>query len=82
MAKVVKAFSIDPEVARMIDSYKDGSRSKRVNMALKWYFFSDIADVIEMKDVTIEYWKGKCVSNGGVKHHFLGFWKALFRLGR
>ena len=77
MAKVVKAFSIDPEVARMIDSYKDGSRSKRVNQALKWYFFTDIHEVIEMKESQAQYWKDKAASNGGVKHHLAGLLRCL-----
>ena len=77
MAKVVKAFSIDPQVARMIDSYKDGSRSKRVNQALKWYFFSEISEIIEMKESEAAYWKAKCLSNGGVKHHLAGLLRCL-----
>ena len=77
MAKVVKAFSLDPEVVRIIDSYKDGSRSKRVNMALRWYFLSDIHEIIDMHKDEAQYWRDKVLSNGGVKHHLAGLLKCL-----
>jgi len=77
MAKVVKAFSLDPEVARIIDSYKDGSRSKRVNLALRWYFLSDIHEIIAIKDDEARYWRNKTLSNGGVKHHLAGLLRCL-----
>ena len=83
MAKVVRAFSIDPEVARMIDRIAEKNqtwshkpnKSKVVNQALRWYYLTDIAEIIEMKDSEIEWWKNRAKkisggpSNEGVKHH-------------
>ena len=77
MAKVVKAFSIEPKVAKIIDSYTSGNRSKLVNLALEWYFLSDIHEIIEMKDSEAAYWKAKCISKQGVKHHLEGLLRCL-----
>ena len=41
MAKVVKAFSLDPDVARFIDKFPNGKKSDEVNWALRSYFFSE-----------------------------------------
>lgn len=82
MAKIVKAFSIEPKVGQIIDSYTSGNRSKLVNQALEWYFLSDIHEIIEMKDSEAAYWKAKCTSKQGVKHHLVGLLRCLspFRL--
>ena len=87
MAKVVRAFSIDPEVARMIDRIaeknqtwaKKPNKSKVVNQALRWYYLTDIAEIIEMKDSEIEWWRKRSsgVSKQGVKHHLAGLLRCL-----
>lgn len=54
MAKVNKAFSIDPETFLMLDRYcaasetwdKRRSRSAVVNEAIRWYLQGDNADMI------------------------------------
>lgn len=54
MAKVNKAFSIDPQTFIMLDRYcaasetwdKRRSRSAVVNEAIKWYLSGDNADLI------------------------------------
>ena len=54
MAKVNKAFSIDPETFLMLDRYcavsetwdKRKSRSAVVNEAIRWYLQGDNADMI------------------------------------
>ncbi len=86
MAKVVRAFSIDPEVARMIDriAERDSSWSHRpnksrvVNQALRWYYLTDIAEIIDAKDSEVAYWKDKCISQQGGKGHLSKLF-ALFR---
>jgi hypothetical protein len=86
MAKVVRAFSIDPEVARMIDriAERDSSWSHRpnksrvVNQALRWYYLTDIAEIIEDKDEQIDYWKNQCLSKQGGNGHLSKLF-ALFR---
>lgn len=77
MAKVVKAFSLDPEVARYIDSFPNGTRSDHVNWALRSYFFSDYGQQIQALKESREYWMDKHASNGGVKHHLAGLLKCL-----
>ena len=83
MAKVVKAFSLDPEVARYIDDFPNGTRSDNVNWALRSYFFSKYGEQIEYWKDAEAYWRKKCIDNigkGGVKHHLVGLFKALFRV--
>ncbi len=86
MAKVVRAFSIDPEVANMIDKYaqreatwhKKPNKSRQVNLALRWYYLSDMAEIIAIKDEEIEYWRNKVLDapkRGGWKRIFSRFKK-------
>ena len=58
MAKVNKAFSIDPEVLVLLDRYcasheeigsKRKSRSAVVNNAIRWYL-GDTADLVKQRD--------------------------------
>lgn len=85
MAKIVRAFSIDPEVGEMIDRIAirnstwdhRPNRSFTVNQALRWYYLTDIAEIIEDKDNQVAYWKDRCLSQGGVKHHLVGLLKCL-----
>ena len=85
MAKVVRAFSLDPKVARMIDRIaeknsswkKRSNKSKTVNQALRWYYLTDIAEVIDAKDQEINYWRDRCLNLGGIKHHLAGLLKCL-----
>jgi hypothetical protein len=91
LAKVVRAFSIDPDVARMIDRiaekestwHKKPNKSKVVNRALRWYYLeSDMSETIHMFESQAQYWRKESTrlsSNGGVKHHLRGLFKALFR---
>lgn len=30
----------------------------------------------------VDYWRDKCLSNGGVKHHLVELLRSIFRLGR
>jgi len=69
LAKVVKAFSLDPEVARYIDQFPNGTRSDNVNWALRSYFFSKYGEQIEALKESRSYWMNKCLNRGGVKHH-------------
>ena len=85
MAKVVRAFSLDPEVAASIDRIaqqystweKKPNKSKLVNQACRWYFMTDLAEEIEMKDSQAQYWRDRCLSKQGVKHHLAGLLKCL-----
>ncbi len=85
MAKIVRAFSIDPEVGEMIDKIarqnstwdKKPNKSRVVNQALRWYYLTDIAEIIEDKDSQVRYWRDKCLSNQGVKHHLRGLLRCL-----
>ena len=86
MAKVVRAFSIDPEVASMIDRIaekdstweKKANKSRVVNQALRWYYLTEIAEIISDKDEQIVYWRNKCLAKQGEKGHLSKF-LALFR---
>ena len=94
MAKVVRAFSIDPDVARKIDKIaeqestweKKPNKSRVVNMALRWYYIdTDTAWNVSMQRERADYWQQRALqiaSNGGVKHHLWGLLKALGRLFR
>lgn len=80
MAKVVKAFSIDHDLVEYIDSFESGTRSEHVNWALRSYFFSPAGGEIEFQRDLAAMWRDKALSNGGVKHHLVGLFKALFRV--
>jgi hypothetical protein len=80
MAKVVKAFSLDPDVARHIDKFPNGKKSDEVNWALRSYFFSKYGEQIDALKESRDYWMTKDVSNQGVKHHLRELFKALFRV--
>lgn len=70
MAKVNKAFSIDPQTFIMLDRYcaasetwdKRRSRSAVVNEAIKWYLSGDNADLItdSHRDLMAKY-RDKCI---------------------
>tara|TARA_Y100000401_G_C8192207_1_gene159298 strand:- start:154 stop:471 length:318 start_codon:yes stop_codon:yes gene_type:complete len=70
MAKVNKAFSIDPETFLMLDRYcaasetwdKRRSRSSVVNEAIRWYLQGDNADMItdSHRDLLARY-RDKCI---------------------
>lgn len=83
MAKVVKAFSIDHDVAKYIDDFPIGTRSEHVNWALRSYFFSMYGEEIDFQKALADMWKEKAlgsIDRGGVKHHLVGLFKALFRV--
>lgn len=70
MAKVNKAFSIDPETFLMLDRYcaasetwdKRRSRSSVVNEAIRWYLQGDNADLItESHKQLLEKYREKCI---------------------
>jgi hypothetical protein len=79
MAKVVKAFSVDYDLAQYIDSFPAGTRSEHVNWALRSYFFSTAGGEIDYQRALADMWKDKALSRGGVKHHLKELLKALFR---
>ena len=70
VAKVNKAFSIDPETFLMLDRYcaasetwdKRRSRSSVVNEAIRWYLQGDNADMItdSHRDLMARY-RDKCI---------------------
>ena len=78
MAKVVKAFSVDLDLAEYIDSFPSGTRSEHVNWALRSYFFSTAGGEIDYQKALADMWKDKALSNGGVKHHLAGLLKAIW----
>ena len=87
MAKVVRAFSIDPDVARMIDRiaekestwHKKPNKSRAVNRALRWYYLeSDMAETIYMFETQAQYWKDQA-QKGREEKGFSRFFRALFR---
>ena len=80
MAKVVKAFSLDSDVASHIDRFPVGKKSDEVNWALRSYFFSEYGQQIQDMKESRDYWMTKNASKGGVKHHLRGLFKALFRV--
>ena len=94
VAKVVKAFSLDPDVARHIDRFENGKKSDEVNWALRSYFFSRYGEQIkalqESRDrwkKSRDIWKQRCLSNRGVLHHLAELLRAIFvnfklKLGR
>ncbi len=70
MAKVNKAFSIDPETFLMLDRYcaasetwdKRRSRSAIVNEAIRWYLQGDNADMItESHRDLLEKYREVCI---------------------
>ena len=88
MAKVVRAFSLDPEVARMIDKIaekdstwkKKANKSKTVNQALRWYYLTDIAEVIADLEGMVEFQRKRAnglATKQGVKHHLAELLKCL-----
>ena len=85
MAKVVRAYSLDPEVSEAIDRIaqqqstweKKPNKSRLVNQACRWYFLTDLAEEIEILESRAAYWQDKCLSNGGVKHHLGGLLRCL-----
>jgi len=80
MAKVVKAFSLDPDVARYIDRFPAGKKSEEVNWALRSYFFTEYGQTIQVLKESREYWMDKHASKQGVKYHAQELFKALFRV--
>ena len=85
MAKVVGAFSFDPEVLEAINRIaqqqstweKKPNKSRLVNQACRWYFMTDLAEEIEILESRAAYWQDKSLSNGGVKHHLGELLKCL-----
>jgi hypothetical protein len=88
MAKVVRAFSLDPEVATMIDkiAQKDSSwshkpnKSRVVNQALRWYYLTDIAEVIHDLEGMVDFHRKRAngyAINQGVRHHSAELLKCL-----
>lgn len=77
MAKVVKAFSVDSDLAAYIDEFPTGTRSEHVNWALRSYFFSTASQEIDYQRSLAQLWKDKALSNGGVKHHLAGLLRCL-----
>ncbi len=41
------------------------NKSRTVNQALRWYYLTDIAEIIDDKDEQIEYWRSRCIDQGG-----------------
>ena len=85
MAKVVRAYSLDPEVSEAIDRIaqqqstweKKPNKSRLVNQACRWYFMTDLAEEIEILESRAAYWQDKCITNGGVKHHLAELLRCL-----
>lgn len=80
MVKVTTAYSLDHDLVEYIGQFPSGTRSEHVNWALRSYFFSQAGEEIEFQRALVELWKDKATSNGGVKHHLVGLFKALFRV--
>jgi len=86
LAKVVRAFSLDTEVAQAVDRIAEKystwehrpNKSRVVNQALRWYYMeTDIAFNIEMYESQAQYWQDRCTSKQGVKHHLRELLKCL-----
>ena len=80
MAKVIKAFSLDPDIARHIDKFPNGKKSDEVNWALRSYFFTEYGHTIQVLKESRKYWMDKHASKEGVKYHARELFKALFRV--
>ena len=80
MVKVTTAYSLDHDLVEYIAGFPSGTRSEHVNWALRSYFFSTAIQEIDYQRALAELWKEKALSNGGVKHHLVGLFKALFRV--
>lgn len=69
MAKVNKAFSIDPETFMMLDRYcaasetwdKKKSRSKVVNDAIRWYLQGDVPELQRSHEQLLENFRRVCI---------------------
>ena len=69
MAKVNKAYSIDPETFMMLERYcaasetwdKKKSRSKVVNDAIKWFLSGDVANQIHSHEALLERYREVCI---------------------
>ena len=69
MAKVNKAYSIDPETFMMLERYcaasetwdKRRSRSKVVNDAIRWFLSGDVADQIHSHEALLERYREVCI---------------------
>lgn len=89
MAKVVRAFSIDSEVADAIDRIahqnstweKKPNKSRVVNMALRWYYSdTNISEIVAEMEELVEFHRQRADgwrSKGGVKHHLAGLLRCL-----
>ena len=89
MAKVVRAFSIDSEVAEMIDKIanreatwdKKPNKSRTVNLALRWYYMdTNIAEVLADRDSLVDFHRqraARLASGGGIRHHLGGLLRCL-----
>ena len=82
MVKVTTAYSLDHDLVEYIGQFPSGTRSEHVNWALRSYFFSQAGEEIEYQRSLAELWKDKALSNGGVKHHLVGLFKALYPFGK
>ena len=95
MAKVNKAFSIDPETFLMLDRYcqasetwdKRRSRSAIVNEAIRWYLQGDNADMItESHRDLLEKYREVCIDRDklrtqlGVVRSPRSWWRRLLGL--
>lgn len=62
MAKVIKAFSIDIETARILENYckatdnwkTNMSRSKVVNDAIVWFLSGDVAELVHSNEQLVK----------------------------
>ena len=80
MAKVNKAYSLDIETIKMIESYTHGgqnSRSALVNNAIKWYIRGDIHELQQQHEELKENYNRVCNELYGDKPDILPWWKRL-----
>ena len=62
MAKVIRSFSLDPEVSQILEDYcsasdnwnRNISRSRIVNDAINWYLAGDTAELVASQEALMQ----------------------------
>lgn len=87
MKKGAKSYNVSLAICKYAEDYKlspDGVRYWQELRDIEASLKKEAWDRIKILEdtVTMLINANENLNNVGVKHHFVGFWKALFRLGR